>query len=54
MDYVGCNGTEYGLRMCRYFVHDDGCTHRDDVGIQCQPGLLSLILNSVIVCNIST
>ena len=39
MDYVACNGTEFGLLKCRYITHNYGCTHRYDVGIHCEPGI---------------
>ena len=40
VDYINCTGTEpriYG--RCSYFSHSYGCSHYDDVGVQCQPGL---------------
>ena len=46
MDYVACNGTESGLQECRYFSHTYGCSHSDDVGVQCQPGVF-LILRKI-------
>ena len=51
MDFVACNGTENGLRMCNYFTHSYGCTHKNDVGIQCQPGLLVLLCGIIINFN---
>ena len=40
MDFVNCSGSELRLWDCNHFTHSYGCTHSDDVGIRCQPGLL--------------
>ena len=46
MDYINCNGSEsrlWGSRSyptyCSSFTHYYGCSHSDDVGIRCQPGI---------------
>ena len=40
MDYVNCTGSEPRLwRKCSHFSHYYGCSHNDDVGVQCQPGM---------------
>ena len=39
MDYVNCSGSEFRLYDCNHFTHSYGCTHIDDVGVRCQPGL---------------
>ena len=39
MDYVNCSGSEFRLWDCHHFTHSYGCTHSDDVGVRCQPGL---------------
>ena len=40
MDYINCTGSEFRIyRKCSYFTHYYGCSHNDDVGVQCQPGL---------------
>ena len=39
MDYVNCTGSEGNLwRGCTHLTHYFGCSHSDDVGVQCQPG----------------
>ena len=39
MDYVNCSGLEFRLWDCNHFTHSFGCTHSNDVGVRCQPGL---------------
>ena len=47
IDYIDCNGSESmlwgsdprSLRKCSSFSHYYGCSHSDDVGIRCQPGI---------------
>ncbi|CAI8023564.1 Scavenger receptor cysteine-rich domain superfamily protein, partial [Geodia barretti] len=42
MDYVSCTGSEGRLwDSCTHFTHYYGCTHDDDVGIECQPARCS-------------
>ena len=44
-DFVNCTGSEPRLwpghyyRECPYFNHYYGCSHNDDVGVQCKPGM---------------
>ena len=39
MDFVNCTGSEQRLwDDCYHFTHYDGCSHDDDIGVQCQPG----------------
>ena len=39
MDFVNCTGTEDRLWYeCTYRTHYFGCSHDNDVGIQCKPG----------------
>ena len=49
MDYVNCSGSESNLWDCNHFTHSYGCTHSDDVGVRCQPGVLHMHGN-VIIC----
>ena len=40
MDYVNCFGSEVGLWDCVHFTHSySGCSHSDDAGVRCQPGI---------------
>ena len=42
IDYINCTGSESRLwGKCSHFTHYYGCSHNDDVGVQCQPGLWS-------------
>ena len=39
IDYINCTG--YFWRSgCIHFTHHSGCSHDEDVGVQCQPGTL--------------
>ena len=44
-DFVNCTGSEPRLwpdhyaSGCPYFNHYYGCSHNDDVGVQCKPGI---------------
>ena len=39
MDFISCNGSEWRLwDDCTHFTHYYGCSHEDDVGVQCRPG----------------
>ena len=39
IDYINCTGSEAEIwGKCQYFTHYNGCSHNDDVGIQCHPG----------------
>ena len=38
MDYINCTGSD-SWRKCSNFTHYYGCSHSDDVGVKCQPGL---------------
>ena len=39
MDFVNCTGWEGSFwDGCTHFAHYYGCSHDDDVGVQCQPG----------------
>ena len=41
IDYINCTGSEPRIyRKCSYFSHNYGCSHNDDVGVQCQPGIV--------------
>ena len=43
MDYVSCTGSEGRLwDSCTHSAHYYGCTHDDDVGIECQPGIIAI------------
>ena len=40
MDYVNCSGSEVKLWDCPHFTHSySGCSHSDDAGVRCQPGI---------------
>ena len=40
IDYINCTGSEPGIwEKCSHFTHYYGCSHNDDVGVQCQPGM---------------
>ena len=47
IDYITCNGSEsalwlpryYSEKYCSTFTHYYGCSHSDDVGVRCQPGI---------------
>ena len=40
VDYVKCQGSENLLKNCVHFSHSfSGCSHGDDVGVRCQPGV---------------
>ena len=40
MDYVNCSGSEFRLWDCLHFTHSySGCSHSDDAGVRCQPGI---------------
>ena len=41
IDSISCTGSEAFWWMCLHFTHAHGCSHNDDVGIQCQPGICS-------------
>ena len=43
-DFVNCTGSEMKLwpYECLYFNHYYGCSHNDDVGVQCKPGMYML------------
>ena len=47
-DFVNCTGSEprlwpnYYVPECPYFNHYYGCSHNDDVGVQCKPGMYML------------
>ena len=39
IDYVQCTGYEGRLwDSCTHFTHYYGCSHNDDIGVQCKPG----------------
>ena len=39
IDYIHCNGSEWDMwRNCTHFSHHSGCSHNQDVGVQCKPG----------------
>ena len=48
VDYINCNGSESTLlgswynygRSCSSFTHYYGCSHNNDVGVRCQPGII--------------
>ena len=46
MDFVNCTGLEprlwpsYRAPGCPHFTHYYGCSHNDDVGVKCQPGII--------------
>ena len=41
MDFVNCTGTEGRvLYSCTTRTHYFGCSHDNDVGVQCKPGIL--------------
>ena len=45
-DFVNCTGSEprlwpnYHVSGCLYFNHYYGCSHNDDITVQCQPGII--------------
>ena len=47
-DFVNCTGSEprlwsrYYGSGCHHFNHYYGCSHNDDVGVQCKPGMYML------------
>ena len=48
-DFVNCTGSEtrlwpnyYYIPGCPHFNHYYGCSHNDDVGVQCKPGMYML------------
>ena len=48
MDYVNCTGWEGRLwEGCAHYAHSFGCSHNDDVGVQCAPGD---IINLLVEC----
>ena len=57
MDYVNCTGSESRLwgseRDCSSFTHYYGCSHSDDVGVCCQPGILRLSLLLIYLASLS-
>ena len=41
IDFINCTGTEGSLwDDCTHRTHYFGCSHDNDVGIQCKPGIL--------------
>ena len=48
MDFVNCTGSEprlwptYSALGCPYLTHYYGCSHNDDAGVKCQPGITLL------------
>ena len=39
MDFISCNGSEWRLwDDCTHLTHYYGCSHEDDVGVQCSQG----------------
>ena len=38
IDYINCTGNFW--ESCTHFAHHSGCSHDDDVGVQCQPGTI--------------
>ena len=39
MDYVECTGDEWNFwGGCTHFTHYHGCSHNDDIEVQCKPG----------------
>ena len=41
IDYIHCTGSELEIwGQCSHFTHYYGCSHNDDVGVQCHPGQL--------------
>ena len=47
IDYVACNGSEKELLDCMSFTHSYGCSHNEDVGIQCTAGILFNLLSVI-------
>jgi deleted-in-malignant-brain-tumors protein 1 len=42
MDFVNCTGNEWRLwGRCTYWTHYYGCSHDDDIGVQCAPARCS-------------
>ena len=40
MDFVNCTGEEWRLYGgCTHYTHYYGCSHDDDVGVRCNPGI---------------
>ena len=37
IDYISCTG-KFWRSGCIHFTHPSGCSHDEDVGVQCQPG----------------
>lgn len=40
LDYINCTGTEYSLTDCETRSHSRESIHSEDVGVQCQPGMV--------------
>ena len=39
IDYINCTGSELDIWWdCSHFTHFYGCSHIEDVGVQCHPG----------------
>ena len=39
IDYINCTGSEGSIwRRCKHLSHHHGCSHEEDVGVQCKPG----------------
>ena len=44
MDFVNCTGSEWTLwDGCTHYTHYYGCSHDDDVGVQCEPGIMHIL-----------
>ena len=49
IDYINCTGGEWSLwGSCTRFTHYYGCSHDDDIGVQCKPGKITYF----VVCKI--
>ena len=51
MDFVNCTGSERRLwSRCTHFTHYHGCSHDDDVGVQCKPGIILCVYQTSSYC----
>ena len=52
IDYIHCNGSEWDMwRSCSHFSHHSGCSHNQDVGVQCKPGKVKKLPDDKIALN---
>ena len=54
MDYISCTGTEYSLTDCVTRSTSRQSDHSEDVGVQCQPGMVSVGIYNVAMDDVLT